>query len=611
MSHLFGAGMNQTTHQDISSLTRLVQRRQRLSKALSWFVMACCWIGLLAVVLSLFDRIGETPWVPWSLVILIGALSAVGIGVWGFFGGQPGELDTAREIDGRLGLKDRLSTAIACRGKTDPFSIAVMEDAVHVAAKSTTRESVRRRFPLQAPAFWWCAPLLLFMAFVITMFGQWDLVSPERETTEVNLVEVRQDASDSVDATVDVIRQDPMLSEAMTDALEKMDSQTAAALDDQQDEQSIRREALKRVTLLNQELEQIVEGPEGQAMDAVEKSLGDLEAPDDSSVKELVEALSKSEFEEAAEAFSTIQEKIESGEMTDEEREQVANDLRKLTEQLDDMASDTQSMEDVLKQAGLDPDLADDSQAMKQAIEQADQLNESQKESLQEMAESKEQSSKMLKELAEASDQACKQCQSPGKKDGQPKEGQSQSSKGSKSPLDKGQKALDEMAGLKRMLEQARSAQQSCQSQCEKLGQGLASQQALNKPGQGQGEGPAGRSAGSQETATSMVARNDAGQAGDGPVVSRTKVDQPLNVGESKMTLGQAQQISREGFDEAMQENLLPRQYHDALKHYFADPDAVDEAIKSDADANGSQSTQEQSDEPSEVGPTQEAGNKK
>ncbi|MDG2095447.1 MAG: hypothetical protein P8J89_09285, partial [Phycisphaerales bacterium] len=90
-----------------------------------------------------------------------------------------------------------------------------------------------------------------------------------------------------------------------------------------------------------------------------------------------------------------------------------------------------------------------------------------------------------------------------------------------------------------------------------------------------------------------------------------TKVDQPLNVGESKMTLGQAQQISREGFDEAMQENLLPRQYHDALKHYFADPDAVDEAIKSDADANGSQSTQEQSDEPSEVGPTQEAGNKK
>ena len=603
--------MNTNKQQDISGLTRLVQRRQRLSRGLSWFVVACSWIGVLAVMLSLLDRLGEAAWVPWPVLTVIGAVSACAMGIWGFFRGQPGELDTAREIDGRLGLKDRLSTAIACRGKSDPFSVAVMEDAERVAGLSQTRESVRRGFPLRAPSLWWCFPLLLLTAFVITMFGQWNLVSSEREASEVNLVEVRQDASESVAATMEVIRQDPMLSDAMTDALEQLDSKTVASLEEKQDEQSIRREALKRVTLLNQELEQIVDGPEGQAMDSVERSLSTLDDADDPSVKELVEALSKSEFDEAAEAFTAIEEKIESEKMTAEERQQMVDDLQKLTRQLEEMASDTQSTKDVLRQAGLDPDLADDPESMKQAIDQADELNESQKDSLREMADSKEQSSQMLKDLAEASEQACKQCQSGGDKNGQADAARTASSENSQNAPGKGKNALDEMARLQRMLEQAKSAQQSCQSQCEKLGKGLASQTACNKPGQGQGEGPAGRSVGSQETATNVVERNDAGQAGDGPVVTRTKVEQPLDIGESRMTLKQAQQLSREGFDEAMQENLLPRQYHDALKHYFADPDAVDQAVKSDAEANGSQSTQEQSDEPSEEAAVQKAGNQK
>tara|TARA_Y100000589_G_scaffold328481_2_gene372677 strand:- start:3069 stop:4412 length:1344 start_codon:yes stop_codon:yes gene_type:complete len=444
--------------------------------------------------------------------------------------------------------------------------------------------------------------LLFLLAVLFTMFGQWDLVSEEGQTREVNLVEVRRQASESLEATMDVIKEDSRLSEAMTEALEEMDTETTASLENKDDEQAIRREALKRVTLLNQQLEKILEGPEGKAMETIEDSLGALKAADDSPVQEFVEALSKSEFDKAAEAFSRLEEKIESGEMTAQERQQAADDLEKLAEQLDEMSSDRQSMEDALRQAGLDPDVAADPEAMKEAIDQADELNESQKQSLQEMADSKEQASKLLKDLAQASDQACKQCSSGGDKKGDSEGEKSKSSPGSSS---QGQKTLDELGQLKKMLDQAKSAQKSCESQCQKLGQGLASQKALNKPGLGQ-DGM-GTSAGVQETETGMVRKNDAGEIVDGPVVSRTKVEQDQEIGESKMTLKQAQQAAREGFDEAMEDNTLPRQYHDALKHYFADPDAVDEAVKSDAGKEASKPTQEQSDEPSKPQSGQEA----
>lgn len=632
--------------QDISNLIRIVQVRQRITNALNVLFVTGCWLGVSALILSLVDRIGADSWVPWSVVIVVCVFALLGAGVIGFLTYQPDVLDTAREVDGRLGLKDRLSTAIACRGNKDPFSLAAIDDACRIAGLTQTRESARRRFPIRIPSLWWASPLLLLMVIVITMFGQWDLVSSEVDEQQVNLVEVRKQASESVTATMDAIKQDPMLSEAMQEALDKVDSQTSASLEGKDDEESIRREALKRVTVLNQQLEQIVEGPKGQAMEEIEKSLGSLESPDDSSVAKIVDALSKSRFDQAGEEFSKLEQKIDSGEMDAAEREQVIDDLEKLAEQLDDLSSEKQSMKDALRQAGLDPDLTNDSDAMQEAIEQSDQLNESQKESLREMADSKEQASKMLKELSQATENISEECQSQddksqdgkskdgqsqdgkskdgqsqnGKsqedkpqddksKDGQSQEGKSQDGKSepksSKAPKGQSQQALDQMAKLKKMLEQAKSAQKSCDSQCQKLGTGLASQKACNKSGQGiDGKG---RSSKAQETATGFVKKNDAGKSGEGPIVSRTKVDRQLDVGESRMTLRQAQQAAREGFDEAMEENVLPRQYHDALKHYFADPKAVEQAVKSDADKERSETKQEQSDGANEQGAVQEA----
>ena len=87
--------MNSKDQPDISSLIRVVQRRQRLGNAVAWLVMACWWLGVAALILSVVDRVGAEPWVPWSLVIAICVLVALGIGVAGFLRCQSDELEIA------------------------------------------------------------------------------------------------------------------------------------------------------------------------------------------------------------------------------------------------------------------------------------------------------------------------------------------------------------------------------------------------------------------------------------------------------------------------------------------------------------------------------------
>ena len=141
---------------------------------------------------------------------------------------------------------------------------------------------------------------------------------------------------------------------------------------------------------------------------------------------------------------------------------------------------------------------------------------------------------------------------------------------------------------MQEMIKQAKASRGACQSQCEKLGQGLSNSMA-NQQGRA-GTGGIGESVGSEETETSMTMSDDSNAPGDGPITSRLPVDRDLQVGESSLTLQRAQEVAREGFDEAMDDTPLPRQYHDALKHYFGDKVAVEKAVEADAASSGTES---------------------
>ncbi|MDG2424274.1 MAG: hypothetical protein P8M22_09875 [Phycisphaerales bacterium] len=578
--------MTDQQQQDIARIISIVLRRERLNAGLNWFCMACLYIAVLAVLLAIVDRLGSQSWVPWNWLVIVMGSVAVIAGVAGWWLKQPEPLRAARRVDERLGLKDRLSSALACGQSKEPFARAVVEDAVTVARSPQTREQVRRRFRLAPPPFWWASPLLVLSALVIALFGQWDVFSAS-EVDTVDLKQVRANAAESVEASVEAIREDPQLSEAMAEVLEELEARTDASLEEKQNEESIRREALKRLTELNKNLETIVEGPEGQAMESVKESLESLEAPEDSPIKNLVDSLSKGDFDQAQQSLSKLQEKIDSGELSESERKQIADAMESLSEQLDKKADDQQPMRDALRQAGMDPELANDQEALKEALEQSKDLNESQKQKLTEKAEANDQAKKMLEDFSEASKEACKQC-----RNGQKGDQNSSSCKGMSDQLGK-------MQQQEQMLEKAKDAQSACQSQCNKIGQGLAKQSAVNAAGP-KGESGKGDSVGMSQTETSTVAKQDSGEVGDGPVVSRESVDRDLDVGESTMTLRQAQQAASEGFDEALNDAPLPRQYHDALKNYFSNREAVEKAIEADAEASKDKAVNTPSDKASQ-----------
>ncbi|MCH2132918.1 MAG: hypothetical protein MK116_04115 [Phycisphaerales bacterium] len=572
---------------EIKRVVGMVSRRERLSAGLAWFSLVALALAVVAVVLAMVDRLGAEAWVPWTLFIVASAIIAVLAGIVGWWRSRPLPLETARQIDWRLGLKDRLSSALACSDREDPFARALVEDARTVAGSPQVRESTKRRFRVSPPPFWWATPALAVVALVITFFGQWDLLSA-RQIETVDLEEVRANAVESVDATVDAIKEDPALSEAMADAIADMEAQMEGSLDSKQDEESIRREALKRVSELDRRLEDLLNGTEGQALEQLEESLKSLNSTEDSPIKELVEALSKADFGKAEDALSALDQKIQSSDMTQAQRDQAAAALKDLAEQLRDLSSDQQALSDALKQAGLDPGLASDPEALKKALEQASQLNETQKQQLKEMAESSEQVKKMLEELAEATEQACSNCKN-GKSGGKQSESQ-QACKGMS-------QQLSQIEQLQDMINKAKSARSACQSQCDKLGQGLAKQGACNgpKPGVG-GMGGQGQSVGEEVTASNTTLQDDSGSAGNGPVVSSMPVERASDVGTSGMTFTQARQAAREGFDEAFNESRLPRQYHEALKHYFGDQAAVEKAVESDA----KESTEASDEKPAE-----------
>ena len=85
------------------------------------------------------------------------------------------------------------------------------------------------------------------------------------------------------------------------------------------------------------------------------------------------------------------------------------------------------------------------------------------------------------------------------------------------------------------------------------------------------------------DTAASM--RQASGTAGDGPVISQTSTEGPMEVGESGQAMNFEEIVSRsrDGFDDAFNENQLPRKYHELIKYYFGDASEVTDAVEYDA----------------------------
>jgi hypothetical protein len=554
---------------DIRALLKMAATRLELVSFVRALHVTAIVLAALALLIAIVDRVPGEAIVAWRWVapaLALATLAAAGI-IWSRR--RLSEVQVAISVDERLDLRERLSTALHCHDRDDPFAQAAVEDAVVTARDARSRERVRRHFAFRAPTRWWIAPTLILVTAGVLQLPQANLFAAEEVADQDALTAARTEVQETLDVIAKVVQERPELSAELGDLADELSVQSKST-DSLEKPEEVKREALKKVTELNRRLDEIVSGQKGKTVEALEDMLAKLETPPNGAASELAEALAEGDFAAAKKALEKMLEQAEAGAMSEEQKKALADALDDLGEQLEKLAADQKKLEQALEQAGLNPQLANNPQALQQALDQAANLNDQQRQQLQEMI----QAQQMAQQMCQGLGGAC-QRMAQGMQGGQLGEAGQQM----------GQQ-LNDMEQLQQLLQQAQAAAGQCKG--GGLGQGMNMNQAMQQWMQGPGMGNWGQGAGGKAPiaptpSATRLTKTDV-PIGDGEIIASMLIDgQPIR-GESRAKLRNVVSAGAAGYDEALNEDPLPRQYHEAQKHYFGELKRQVEAVMVPAD---------------------------
>lgn len=576
---------------EIRQLLNIVARRLEWNALIGKLHLVGLVAAGVALALMLVDRTtSANGFIPWMWVGSALAVVSLGVAVIWWRQGRASEIHVAVTADEGLDLREKLSTALHCHDREDAFAQAAVQDAVLVARDPKTHERARRIFAITPPAGWYISPLLVLGAVMLSLVQPRNIFAGDPAVTP-EVTQAKLDAEKSIDAVIKSIEAQPELSKEL--ALGELSKQGTDPNAIRKPEE-FKQNALKKLTDLNKKLDEILSGEKGKTAEAMEKALSQLKSPEDGDAKELADSMAKGDFSAAQKALKEMMDKVQSGTMSEEEKQKLAEQLQQIADQLEKLAEQQQQLQDALKQAGMDPNLANNPQALQQAIQNNQNLNQQQKQQLQQMAQAQQAAAQMCQGMGQACQQMAQAC-----KAGQ--NGQMGQAAGQMA----GQ--LGEMEQLQQLLQQAQAAMNQSMSQCQGIGQGLNMDQAMQQWSMKQGnQGNWGRAAGgrSEYARTPTATKMEQGkvQTVDGDIIAKQLFEGQQIRGESKAKLLAAVEAAREGIDEAQNEEHLPRIYQDAQKHYFGEiekltqsgtpvkpDDAKPDASKPDAPASQSE----------------------
>lgn len=519
---------------------------------------------------------------PWKII----AYSAAGAAlltafVWSFVV-RPSKAAVARRVDEGANLKESLSTALSIEKyqNDDPWARVTVESAVRQARGVRVSHAV----PIAAPKFW-PVPFALALAFAVVWMAfprmdvlGWRAKAVAEEKKSVAITQVKAEAIDVKKMTQDI-------SDKLGLEKDKIEPPTAEK-PEPRDPEAMRRAVIKDLTKLSERLDQLRNGEKGQKLDAVQDKLKNLKTPGDKS-SELTKAMAKSDFSGAQKEIEKMKESMASGSLSEKQKQDLSDQLENLSKQLSEMAKNKEQLENAMKQAGLDPKAAGDKESMQKALEAAKNLTPEQKKALSEMAQAQSQCQNSMDQLSKAASQMSQACKNGDQQGAQQAAGQMQ-------------QQMNELEQLKQEMQLAEGAKSECQGkmqsmckggdkegegQCNgsKSGEGNGNNQSEGSGNkqwspswsqcQGNGRGGGGLGQGGSASTESAdfktsVSKN-IGLKGDGPIVSSRMVEGDSIKGESKAEFTSVATKAEQGATEAMEQNQIPREFHDAVKNYF------------------------------------------
>ncbi|GIW73592.1 MAG: hypothetical protein KatS3mg103_0114 [Phycisphaerales bacterium] len=523
------------------------------------------------------------------------ALAAGTAAVWTWMT-RPDALAAARVLDHRAGLRERLSTALACQGQDDPWSAAVREDAQRVAAALDVAAAVPvrigRRWPAAVFAVAACAAVWALLPAASPDVLGW--LARERQRTEQQ--QQAEEAQQLVQAAEQIVQQVAEKTGTPLDA-----ALTPSALD-AANPQAMRLAALDALTRAQDALREKVERSDAALrMQAMQRELSRMRQPGQGPAAELARQLARGDFAAARQELETLAQKLANDELGASERAQLAEQLRNLQAQLEQIAQQQASLREALEQAGMDAQQArqlaeriaqagGDSQAVEQALRQA----------MQQMPHLTAQQQQQLMQQAMQMAQACQACQSMGQQMGSMAQAAMDASQGQSMQGMQGMQAMQQMLGEMEMmqmeLQSAEAMLAQTQAQMAAMGanpgKGMQGLQQGGKSGSGPMAGTGTNHATGEPTdpiQADTTPQRTPTRLGQGPIVAERLVYGELIRGESVAEFTSAVQAASVGVAQAIEENVVPVEWHESLQAYFGRLQKRAQIVQGKADEQASE----------------------
>jgi len=471
---------------------------------------------------------------------------------------RPDAMTVARLLDERAGTRDALSTALAVSNQPDGWSERARVWARDAATKIRSAQAV----PIRAPRLW-PAPLV-----ATALLGAMWLFMPQVDLFGVR-AEAKQEAAKAEElraVQVELAKQEEELKtlfEAI-DAPELTEQLTETATPKTAEE--AKREAIKRLTTLKDRLEALRQGEKGLAAKSLEESMKRLRRPGEGPLDEMAKKLQAGDFEGARQEMEKLADKLNSGELTEEQREQLRKQMEDLAKQLAELEKMNQALKDQLAKLGLDPALADDPEALQQALEQMQGLSQEQIRQMMQQAQSAQQSQEMIDALSQSLQTAAQNMQ------------------GSMNRADALRMCSNCLGGMEAMqneLSAMQAAQGQLDQQLQALGQNpqLSGAQAFKQwaansaggrlGGIKPGVGTAWNQVDPVESPVTRQKEMSKSKQTGGPIIATRLVQGSQVRGESRAQFAEVVEAAEESAAEAIENQRIPRERREAVKRYF------------------------------------------
>jgi chemotaxis protein histidine kinase CheA len=490
-------------------------------------------------------------------------------------------LAVATELDDRAGLKEALSTALCLSKNEDAWARAMVE----TAEEKARRVDVKGAIPYALPRLW-PMPIATLIGFLIVWMAvpRIDVMGLFAKKEEI-AAQKREILQVKEERKADEKKLEELLKRANVEfkdeaSKEGKEGDPAKELDPE----AIRRAAVRDLTNLAEKLSEEKEGEKAAQMEALKEAMQQLRTPSQGPLNEFSKSLARGDFNKAQEALEQLNKQLADSSLSQEQKDQLKKQMESLAEQLKKAGDQQEQVAKKLQEQGLDKKTAQelakkasDPEALKEAMEQMKSLTP-------------EQMQQLLK-MAKAASEACKNASSMGECMSKMAQGMSQEGMQQEGMegMEGMQAQLSEMEMMASDMENLDAALSECKAQLAKLGNclgGSCSGEGEN-PGDGMGEwaegnsnkmgggsGNAGQSQGGfgpEEMPTDYTQEKQKAPTQDrgGATIGTRLVYGEQVKGESRAEFADVVSAATAAATESIETGQVPREHHNAIKHYF------------------------------------------